>query len=382
MNKSALLSGQLKDLGRGALTDLLRRRGSTDWLRLASPQIIEESVSQILACVPARGVARFNPSQVAALAKRLLLARNAELLEKLCPLWREFGTHDSDCKQLVAAVRRVVTGWPGGISGVGDAMVFSGALADFLDETQVLAYTPGPLGDAIRESRMFDDDWAGGFPVVLRGDGDNLSPSVQQHLWVETVCGPVDSMLTNQWAPVWQRAGKALGTVAASIDAPSLPNWFQILATLPDFPIETLESAGLCAAFQALALYQERPLPFGVGFTGRWDENGKLRGVADLTQKLQAAADAGVFLLFACKDTSEPMPQPTAGVRLALLNEHLSLAEVIRRVNRVCAESGVTEYRWRQESGKLQAPRPSTTFRFTSSLLGRLQSSKVRRRPN
>lgn len=85
MNERSSLHSQLNDLRRGALTDLLRRRGATHWLRLASTRIIEESIDQILPGASAQGGARFDPSQVAALPKRLLLARNAKLLQALYP---------------------------------------------------------------------------------------------------------------------------------------------------------------------------------------------------------------------------------------------------------------------------------------------------------
>ncbi|MGH7135745.1 MAG: hypothetical protein ACREHD_08400, partial [Pirellulales bacterium] len=120
-------------------------------------------------------------------------------------------------------------------------------------------------------------------------------------------------------------------------------------------------SGSLSAGIQALAWHQKRPLPFGVGFTGGWDDGGKLRGVTDLGLKLQAAANAGVFLLFACQDEKEAVPDPVERVRLVLLPEGIRIDEVVRQVNRACAESGVTEFRWRSASRALERKSSSRT---------------------
>ncbi len=113
--------------------------------------------------------------------------------------------------------------------------------------------------------------------------------------------------------------------------------------------IQELDSAGLALALQRLAEIQHRTIPAGVGFTGRW-EDGRLQSVAGIRAKLQAAREAGIFVLFACAsqhDVEELRQQgPEPGVTLILLQAGSSLDDIIVRVNTVCHDLGLTEYRW------------------------------------
>lgn len=343
-------------LRRGVVDDFLCHDQFPAWIEWASRQLIAREVRSLSADLAgAQDAARqvFRASQVEALARRLLLSRNAELLDSLRPLWVAFGTSGDVCDMVVTAVTSAASNWP-----IDDSSRFSEAHADFIASLCVVAEVDrGILGAAIRSSRIRAERRHVGFPVVVgRAVESNLAASV----WIEPAPSSRKGERTPEvWSDVWQTVVRAVGESGASEQCPALPAWFQTFRNFAEKDgdaVGRLDSAGLSLAMQLLADQQRCSLPFGIGFTGRWDEHGTLQGVTDISLKLQAAAEAGIFLLFACRDSDQdkPEPQPVPGVRLALLQSGLSLPDVVRQVNRVCAESGLTEYRWRRESEKLK----------------------------
>ncbi|HVA46176.1 MAG TPA: GTPase domain-containing protein [Pirellulales bacterium] len=347
----------LRKLRDGTLIDFLRHGQFPAWVELASRELISRELRSLSADLAgAHHAARqmFRASQVETLARRLLLSRNAELLDSLRPLWSAFGTSDEVCGVAVEAVTRVIGNWP-----TDDVARFSAAHADFIASLYTVAGADrGILGSAIRSSRICAERRHIGFPVVV---GRRVESNLAASVWIEPApSSQAGEPMPEVWRDVWQTVLRAVGEGGVSERCPALPTWFE---KFRDFAgkdgdaIGRLDSAGLSLAMQLLADRQQRPLPFGIGFTGRWDEHGTLQGVTDLSLKLQAAAEAGIFLFFACRDSDndQPEPQPVPGVRLALLQKGLSLADVVRQVNRVCAESGLTEYRWRRESRRRPA---------------------------
>jgi hypothetical protein len=346
------------DLRCGLLDDFLRHEQFPPWIELASRDLIQREFTALARKVAhAADQARrlYQHSQVEALARRLLLSRDTDLIGSLKPLWQAFGTSDELGQKAVKSVAHAIADWPrepipnvdlGGIA-------FSPAHADFVESMRDIALQDRDvLGDAIRNSRIVNEARHVGFPVVVTKDAQ---PNINAGIWIEPFAlrPGTETRLKGPLAAVWQSVLEAFPKGAASGKCPSLPKWFRSFrrfASETGSQKGTLDSAGLSLSMQLLADQQQRLLPFGIGFSGKW-EAGRLCGVTGFALKQQAAADAGVFLLFACKDQSEPMPGPIPGVRLVLLDEHLSLEEVIRQVNRVCAESGITEYRWRRESG-------------------------------
>ena len=111
--------------------------------------------------------------------------------------------------------------------------------------------------------------------------------------------------------------------------------------------VDGLDSAGLALALGTLATQQGWPLPPGIGFTGAWDNRGRLAPVSGIPAKLGAAREAGIFTLFACASPEEGSPQLAGeGVDLVLLPKGSNLAEVVRLVKSVCRSRGLMKDRW------------------------------------
>ncbi|HVC98299.1 MAG TPA: hypothetical protein VND64_31810 [Pirellulales bacterium] len=321
----------LQKLRDGKLVDFLCRDDFSAWVDLvALPQI------QLLArAIRGRNEDHFlgySRQQVQTLARRVLLSRRLELLESMRPLWIAFRSSQENCGLAESALHSAA-GWSGEILAYGQGAAekaFSVSHAEFVETLGKLADRDqdGPLGAAVRSTRLFDEARHVGFPVVFFKNGDS---SLQPGVWIEPTLMPKG--VTDDLGREWERLLTTLRSRISTHRHYALPSWLHGLAAC-DVNIETLESAGLSLVMHGLAEQQKLPLPFGVGFTGRW-ENDRLRGVRELGVKALAAREAGVFLLFACPDPNEPTPTATDGIKVVLLPEHLSLDDVIRFVNRI-----------------------------------------------
>lgn len=363
-NAADYFSRAKSQLTGGAVLDFLRHNQFPAWVVLASNSLLELELAKLV--VVDQDTIRqqeFRNRQVLALAQRLILSRQASLFLKLRPLWREFGSSDANCDRIEGAIQTALDNWPHEITKAGGSstcLTFSTAHAVFIETLQEVANsdTAGVLGKAIRTSRLADERAHVGFPMVLCG---NSNSSLRDGFWITPKASwtsKLDSEVEKRWNNLYRRAySSTFGTEPSDNPDVSLPDWLQQL----DWDVKTLESAGFALAMQMIARQAKVNLPYGVGFTGRW-EDGQLRGVRDIGIKLQAAREAGVFLMFACADAdqNESIPEPIEGARLVLLPDGLCLRDVVRYVNRVCADSGITEYRWR-EAEKRFSP---TTLRF------------------
>ena len=354
-------------LRRGCITDFLRHDGFPAWIELVSAPMLQQELRGISNADEAALCGQFREEQVRTLARRLILSRNRGLFDSLQPLWCAFGSNSTHHGAVLNALESVQNEWPTEVCRVGDdhavAPDFTSAYADFVEALRCVGTndTAGVLGAAIRTSRIVDERLHVGFPLVISGsDRQNL----RDGLWVTpTTSLPQErcESLHNSWESLWQsvvqltRAGQSTAETL-----PGLPAWLHRLVETAGWNVETMESAGLGLAMQLLARRTDRSLPFGIGFTGRWEAE-QLRGVHDLAAKARAAREAGVFLLFACADPDEPAPEGVEGVRLVLLPEGLCLNDVVRKVNRFCADSGLTEYRWRDSQRRFRAVGATST---------------------
>jgi hypothetical protein len=328
------------------------------------------------------------------IARRCLLGRFPDRIERHRGLWVDNGTSPAVVDLAVQAAGRCHRGdWPGQIIEAGSQETsthYSRAHADFVEMLQRIEREDksGPFGDAIRSSRYApgvkrcgpplqgEFDFPTGFPIVgLAGKQPELGR--RDSAWVEpesdwagwlseqnllisahdsTLYHEKLTYLREQFRILEESISRVLRSLA-SLDLPedhpgfAPPEWLALYAL--QFGIESLDSAGLSLALQRLAELQGRPIPAGVGFTGAWG-TGRLCKVTGIEPKLLAAREAGIFVLFACACLSpeavtrlkEQAPGP--GVVLVLLEEGLTLDDVVVRVNTVCHDLGLTEYRWRR----------------------------------
>lgn len=354
----------LDDLRLGEADFFLRYDRFPAWIDLASTSLLEKSAL----ANEDEGLLRkgFHNSQVCSLAQRLILSRETSLLSRLRPLWRAFGSNDESCDEVIRATQSALMDWPSDVWQSRDGLnglKFSPALAAFIEALKAVAESDvvGVLGTAIRTCRISDERPHVGFPLILLG---NLGPNLRAGLWVTPTASSSSASVDKEpveWEELWTRVDQLVNR-NNSKDNPvlPLPVWLKQLYSLNGWSVKTLESAGLGLAVQMLARQGGVTVPFGIGFTGRWVQE-RLRGVRDIATKMNAAKEAGVFLLFACADPIEAVPGPVAGVRLVLLPEGLTLVDVVRWVNRVCADSGVTEFRWREAQRRFQAASATTT---------------------
>ncbi len=360
------VSSALSQLAGGSVLDYLRHDGFPAWIDLASTSLLEQELNALAGLDGGSLREQFRVSQVCALAQRLILSRHTSLLSILCPLWQAFGSSDESCNRVVSATQSALANWPSDVwqpSGRTIGTKFSPALAEFFEALGAVADSDaaGVLGITIRTSRIMDERPHVGFPLILRGDhGANLRAG----LWIV----PTASLSNTGVDPLhdaWKNLSSRIQQLVYGVERAhepdlKLPGWLHQVSALNSWSIETLESAGLGLAIQMLAQRAKVNLPLGIGFTGQWKE-GKLRGVRDIAIKMQAAKEAGVFLLFACADPCEAVPGPIEGVRLILLPEGLCLKDAVRSVNRACADSGMTEFRWREAQRRFRVAAPATT---------------------
>lgn len=359
------VSSALSQLARGSVLDFLRHDSFPAWIDLASISLLEQELAALATTDDGTLRQQFRFSQVLALAQRLILSRQTNLLSVLRPLWRAFGASDESCASVVSATQSALADWPSEVCQACDAATFSPALAAFTKTLRDIANSDaaGVLGTAIRRSRIADERPHVGFPLVLRG---NCCSNLRSGIWVSPNASPTPTSggeIESAWRDICSRVRKIVyGDKSSGKPDWSLPDWLLQLAGLDGWSVETLDSAGLGLAMQMLARQAKVNLPFGVGFTGRWD-GGQLQGVRDLAIKLQAAREAGVFLLFGCadQDHNESLPEPIEGIRLVLLPEGLCLKDVVRCVNRACADSGLTEFRWREAQRRFRDAAATTT---------------------
>ena len=324
---------------------------------------------------------------VTRIARRCLLGRFPDEIERFREFWVANGASEEVVTLAAEAARCGEGRWPARIIEAGSqeaATFFSRAHADFVKGLEEIEHAEkaGPFGDAIQSSRYAcgvgrcgsslrgEFELSPGFPIV------GLSQGFRESAWVETASewprwlADYESTLAADQLQESRREGlshlrKLLEDVEVSVrkamggpqsprasegnGATALPEWLTLYAL--DFGVEGLDSAGLALALQRLADDQHRTIPSGVGFTGRW-EDGRLQSVTGIRAKLRAAREAGIFALFACanqdevKGLQQPVPEP--GVILVFLPADSSLDDVVVRVNTICHDLGLTEYRWRR----------------------------------
>ncbi len=357
------------------------------------------------------------PNQVA-LARKLLLGRRADLLRTLLPFWAANGTDEETVRIVVAAAEQALNGWPGRLhelrAGTAANLPFNSAYAEFSSTLGRIEQVDrdGPIGEAVGRSRYAgaahrtpakpylrgESQRPVGFPVLLGRDADDggWPPHLSTSAWVEPTGGDEwPAWLSNGVAlesaehadvatkmkrtrALWNKVTKRVATAVkqAGYDGRQqqdvLPEWY--LLYIARWDVESFDSAGLALAMQSLAAAPKGwPLPAGVGFTGRWDAEGRLAAVSGLAGKMRAARETGVFALFACADRSD-VPTDTVvngeGVELILLPAGLGLAEIVRLVNTACAALGLTHDRWEFTSERQQRQcRPAQSGRGHSRLL-------------
>lgn len=366
-------------LERGTLEPIFKRPRSGQALGMIS---LEFLVGELRAAID-RGT-RIAESNLVDIARRLVLGRRPDEVREFGELWVRAGSADASAEHLACAIESALTGWPS----------TSGAHANFVKalNSRVIVADHGPLGSAVRETRYrvgspADHLLAGersqpaGFPVVVspRATGRPWTSRLAPAIWVSAKLRPAQGEgrmraglpdvgsvgrsegFVGELSSRWNQLISSIPGIAdrdrtildqMGIELPQGVHW---LAT--ELGVSTLDSAGLGLALEYHATSQNRAIPAGVGFTGRW-QGGLLKGVSGISAKLGAAREAGVFLLFACLAPGEEV-LPETGVHLERLEENLSFDEVVVRVNTACARFGVTEHRWemviRQMSDRLGA---------------------------
>jgi hypothetical protein len=373
------LIGLVRDAARPErLADALRDDDSEAAGALASLGAVREIIGR------RRGVGLQSVSAVnqRALASRALLGRWADFLEAASGFWTANGTPAAVVAKAVEAARAAR---PAGLSGVVDlsrddprSLPSSSCYARFVAALAEIEGQDdrGPLGNAVRASR-----YAGGrgrtlerpflpgegrvpvgFPVAL-GQGDGPAATLRGAAWVHPVwcwpgwpsggsvagAGPDADALANclalrsRWCGLVNRVNVLLnssGYDAAQGD-PGFPDWLAGFVGLHG--VDDVESAGLALAVGALAAAEEWPLPAGVGFSGAWGEDGRLRPVGRIREKIGAAREGGIFVLFVCAEAGRLSADDVAGgPLLVLLPPHASLADIVRLVNTACHSLGLT----------------------------------------
>lgn len=317
-----------------------------------------------------------------ALAGRVLLGRRIEYLGRLSRFWTANGTPVPVVGSAVEAAQHALADWHGRVVDLSrdDARHLppSSGYARFVTalggiESQDAG---GPLGNAVRASRYSagscrtvarpflsgEERRPVGFPVAL-GRGAGAAPTLCEAAWVQpgrswpgwlldnSVVPPEKAIpglaycraLQTCWGTLVSRVNVALRSAGydAALGEVALPEWLMLFVAL--YGVEDVESAGLALALQALAAGQDWPLPAGVGFSGAWGEDGRLRRIGRVREKMSAARDGGIFVLFVCAEAASlPADAAEDGLLLALLPPGASLPEVVRLVNTACHSLGLT----------------------------------------
>ena len=359
-DSSTVFSNSFSDLLLGTTVDFLKCNRFPSWLELTPMAVLEAGVGHLGSANEITLRSKFRSHQmIAALACRLILGRNANLFASLRSLWLAFGSSTNCCDDVLQAIQAVNENWSSGIS---DEFSFSSAHAEFVLSMKRIGYDKGVLGKASRESRIFDERKHVGFPMVFKGPSGCVGRklNLRDGFWVtptnEVPQYPCEA-LTDAWGKLWKTVYQVIGDESKEPNR-YLPTWLHQLSV--KHPVRTLDSAGLGLAMQHLTPQANPNLPFGIGFTGRWQDE-RLGGVRGLQAKMEAAKEAGVFLLFACLDPDEAEPKPVAGLKVVMLPEGLSLSDIVRKVNQVCADSGISQYRWEDVEKKLRTTKTSST---------------------
>lgn len=357
----------LHHLQNGTIVDFLRHDGFPAWVELASASLVQRELAEVANTDESILQRQFRDSQVRSLARRLILARDVRGFSSLQRLWFAFGSPDATVVAVQSAIEEVQQSWPSEVwhlnGNSASGPTFSSACADYIEALERVASVDatGILGAAIRTSQVSDQRSDIGFPLVLRG---NNSENLRSGIWVKPTTTLPHSRchtLGDSWSRLKTSIHRMTHGPLQSDNSPSeLPQWLHALVSICEWNVDTLDSAGLSIAMQALAREPARYLPYGVGFTGQWKDD-QLAGVTDCAAKVIAAKEAGVFLLFACRGPNEPVPIPTEGVRVVILPEGLRLDDVVRIVNRICADSGLTEHRFRESLRRFRTANATTT---------------------
>lgn len=375
-DRDRMFRASLDKLRGGSVRDFLQQDVFPEWVELASAQILQQVLANV-ASTEQKDLKEifgfYRP--IRSLARRLILTRDAKLFSTLRPLWLAFGSSDADCRAVLNAIEVVQNDWPSEICDGTAGLQFSSAHAEFIKSMRQVGISDsiGVLGWAIRESRISDERSHAGFPMVQTRIVDS---NLRGGIWI-TPTEELPQYECQSLKVAWDAIVKSVQCVcgiSSEVKPLWLPTLLHRLVDMGGWPVATLESAGLGLAMQLLARRAGHDLPFGIGFTGRW-KDGQLAGVRGLAAKAIAAKEAGVFVLFVCRDPEEPEPPQTEGVRVVLLPQGLQRDEVVRLVNRVCADSGLTEYRWRKAESRFRAASPAST-EFTPEFRDAIHESR------
>ena len=360
LDSNTVFWNKFRQLLLGTTRAFLKSNSFPCWIELTSMATLDAGVRHLGSANETELKRRsYSHQQIAALALRLIQGRNADFFASLRPVWLAFGSSGKICDEVQCAIQTVNENW---LSGISNEFGFSSAHAEFVLSMKRIGYDKGVLGKAIRESRIFDETKHVGFPMVFERQSGIIAANrfLRDGFWVtptkeepKNPCKPI----ADAWGQLWETVYHVIGDKSKEPNR-YLPSWLHQLSV--KHPVRTLDSAGLGLAMQQLTHQANPNLPFGIGFTGRWQDE-RLGGVRGLQAKMEAAKEAGVFLLFACRDPDDAEPKPVAGLKVVLLPEGLSLREVVRKVNQVCADSGITEYRWHDVEKKLRTTKTSST---------------------
>lgn len=378
----------------GRLADGLRVNGLSDALGVL---VSLGEASDLISRRQGTGLRLIAPLVQHSLARRVLLARRADLLVQLSSFWESNGSPAPSVARAVAAAE-AASAWPTATIDLSSQdwteLRFSPAYGRFVAALADIEKgdPQGPLGRAVWSSRYRGNalrsmskpflsgerQLPAGFPVVLGRPADSQA-CLTGAAWVESTnrwpgwlhapAAEVPETLAAQhgravglrtrWDDLIARVNQALQVAGYEPASPpsALPEW--LVLHVAAWGVEDVESAGLALAMNSLGA-AGWPLPAGVGFTGAWGEDGTLRPVSRLAEKLRAAREGGVFALFACVPPGEVRQAPLEpGVSLVLLTQGLSASEVARQVNTACVKLGLTEDRWAfasgQQSGRLRS---------------------------
>lgn len=318
---------------------LLTESSISSWVDLAPEYVLASGVPDA-----SKQLRPYNEKEVQRLARRVILGRDAGLFESLIPLWRTFGETEASCTSVRTAIEQSVSNWGKAVYDWNSAnFQFSLAHYEFIESMTTASQGNGVFARAINDSRIRCEERHPGFPIVRQDD-----LKIASSYWVH-IDDSIENFQSERVKSLWQHVNQllvhAFDLPENNIQiVPSLPVWFHELDAV--LPINSLESAALSCVMHQFAKMAGVALPFGVGFTGSI-VNKRLKAVANVIEKVRAAKNAGIFLLFACADQNIAIPDQIDGIRLVLLQEEVELKEAIQIVNRVCAESGITEYRWR-----------------------------------
>ncbi len=362
LDSNTVFWNKFRQLLLGTTRAFLKSNSFPCWIELTSMATLDAGVRHLGSANETELKRRsYSHQQIAALALRLIQGRNADFFASLRPVWLAFGSSGKICDEVQCAIQTVNENW---LSGISNEFGFSSAHAEFVLSMKRIGYDKGVLGKAIRESRICDETKHVGFPMVFERQSGIIAANrfLRDGFWVtptkeepKNPCKPI----ADAWGQLWETVYHVIGDKSKEPNR-YLPSWLHQLSV--KHPVRTLDSAGLGLAMQHLTSQANPNLPFGIGFTGRWQDE-RLGGVRGLQAKMEAAKEAGVFLLFACRDPDEAEPKPVAGLKVVMLTEGISLRDIVRKVNQVCADSGLTEYRWREAVHLFHIPPPTKSAR-------------------